>query len=83
MEKVLDLFLKFLGKIYQWTGIYLGKYWEERYLRSNMDELYCMLRNSKWEDVSPECWIGISRGTWQCKYGFYRTMKASDWKFKK
>lgn len=82
-EQMKELFLKFLGKIYYHTGLYLGKHWEEKHIAKNMKKfrrnwikhytIGCPIKDR----MSFECYLGISRGMWQSKYGFVRKF---NWK---
>ena len=81
-EQMKELFLKFLGKVYEHTGLYLGKYWENKHIEKNMRKfrrdwkkhyVFC----KKADRMSFECYLSISRGMWQSKYGFVRKF---NWK---
>lgn len=79
-------FLRFLGKIYQITGIYLGKYWENQYINKNYKDLKRSWEKynkyTKTDRMPLDCYIGISRGMWQADHGFYRKWKYENTKEK-
>jgi hypothetical protein len=77
-----ELFLKFLGKVYEHTGLYLGKYWENKYIAANLkgfkrDWKKNYTKCKKSDRMSFDCYVSISRGIWQSKYGFVRKF---NWK---
>jgi hypothetical protein len=72
-----ELFLKLLGIIYYHTGLYLGKYWENQYIQENIVDFRKDWRKNytkckKSDRMSFDCYVSISRGIWQSRYGFYR-----------
>jgi len=74
------LFLKFLGKIYQYTGIYLGRYWENKYIKEHTADFRKDWRKNhsdrkKTYGLNFDCYLSIRRGIWQSEYGFYRSFK--------
>lgn len=60
------------------TGIYLAKYFENRHINKELKRLiadYKVYTKVSGYDMDFEDYVGIERGMWQCKYGFYRKFK--------
>jgi hypothetical protein len=76
-------FLRFLGKIYQWTGIYLAKRWEKQFILENYKNQNHYYRWLNFRKDNPSLakefnfdeFVGMEIGCWQIAHGFYRKMK--------
>lgn len=64
--------LKIMGFIYRYTGIYLAQRYEDRYIWDNLDRFALQFADGDFDGMTFSDYVGLQRGLWQVRYGFYR-----------
>lgn len=71
----MKVFLKILGKLYFYTGIYLGKYFEDKYINDN-EVYFCFDWCIDNLGMNFDDYLSLQRGIWQANHGFVRRFKS-------